>query len=457
MPYDLAIQNGEIVTPHGRYRANIGVEDGNIATITSAALEATELIDASGLQVLPGLIDSHVHFRDPAYPEKEDFYTGTAAAAKGGITTVFEMPTSDLAVTTRERFLRRRAILEPKAVIDFAMYGAAGTNPDELPGLAAAGAIAFKTFLCPPMPGREQNWAGAYALTSSEMLTIFQAVAATGRLGCVHAEDRGLIHTLTDRALAKGLGPIETYLATHPTVAEVDPVQRAIRYAREAGMRLHVLHITSAEAIGLVLAARGIGQPVTMEAVPLYLFFSREDLPVLGPLGRFVPGVQSSDDRAALWAHLQKGDVDTVSSDHASYTREDIEVGWGGEGIGHAGYASIEHDSLLLLNEVHGGRLTLEGLVQVMAEGPARLYSLYPRKGTIRVGSDADFTLIDMQRSTIIRGAEMVSKAKFTVYEGRPVTGMPVHTIVRGTCVMRHGEVVGRPGYGQLVTPGGDA
>ena len=111
---------------------------------------------------------------------KEDFYTGTSAAAKGGITTVFEMPTSDLAVTTRERFLRRRTILEPKAVIDFAMYGAAGTDPDELPGLADAGVIAFKTFLCPPMPGREQNWAGAYALTSSEMLTIFQAVAATG-------------------------------------------------------------------------------------------------------------------------------------------------------------------------------------------------------------------------------------------------------------------------------------
>jgi dihydroorotase-like cyclic amidohydrolase len=289
------------------------------------------------------------------------------------------------------------------------------------------------------------------------MLTIFQAVVATGRLGCIHAEDRGLIHTLTDKALAEGLGPIETYVATHPTVAEVDPLQRAIRFAREAGMRLHVMHITSAEGIGLILAARAAGQPVTMEVVPLYLFFSREDLPVLGPMGRFVPGVQTRDDRAALWAHLQRGDVDTVSSDHASYTRQDIEDGWNGEGIGHAGYASIEHDVLLLLNEVNEGRLTLERVVQVMAEAPARLYSLYPRKGTIRVGSDADFTLVDMQRRMVIRGADMVSKAKFTIYEGRTVQGLPVYTIVRGRCVLRNGEIVGQPGYGQLVTPGGDA
>ena len=160
MSYDLAILNGEIVTPRGRYRANLGIQDGRIAAISDGPLEASESVDASGLQVLPGLIDSHVHFRDPAYPEKEDFLSGTAAAARGGVTTVFEMPTSDVAVTTRERFRRRRAILESKAIVDFGMYGAAGTNSDDLADLAEEGAIAFKTFMCPPLPGARRTGPG---------------------------------------------------------------------------------------------------------------------------------------------------------------------------------------------------------------------------------------------------------------------------------------------------------
>ncbi len=455
MSYDLAIQNGEIVTPRGRYRASLGIEGGRIAAIADTPVEASEVVDASGLLVLPGLIDSHVHFRDPAYPEKEDFLTGTAAAARGGVTTVFEMPTSDVAVTTRERFRRRRAILEPKAIVDFGMYGGAGTNPDDLADLAEEGAIAFKTFMCPPMPGREQNWAGVYALTSPELYTIFRAVAATGRLGCVHAEDRLLVQALQAEATAAALGPIDAYLATHPRVVEIDPVQRAIRYAREVGMRLHIVHITSREAVELVLRARAAGQPVSVEVVPLYLFFAREDLPELGPLGRLVPSIQSAADREALWGYLARGDVDTVSSDHAAMSREDIEAGWSGRGVPHAGYASIEHDSLLMLTEAQRGRLSLERLVAVMSENPARLYGLYPRKGAIRVGADADLTLVDPDRHAVIRGAEMQSKVKFTVYEGWEVHGLPVYTFVRGTCVMRDGAVIGRPGHGQLVRPAG--
>lgn len=453
MAFDLAILNGEIVTSRGRYRANVGVQDGKIAAIATVAVEASEVVDASGLHVLPGLIDSHVHFRDPAYPEKEDFTSGTRAAAKGGIATVLEMPTSDIAVTTAERFHRRREILEQKAIVDFGMYGAAGTNPDDVPGLAAAGVVAFKTFLCPPHPGREQNWAGAYATTTSQVLTIFEAIAATGRLGCVHAEDRELAYTLDARARAEGLDRIDAYLAAHPTLVEVEPVHRAVRFAREAGMRLHIVHITSGEAIQFVLRARSDGQPVSMEVVPLYLFFSREDLRRLGPMGRFIPGVKAATDREALWTHLQRGDVDVVSSDHAAFTREDIEAGFGGKGAAHAGHASIEHDSSLMLTQVNHGRLSLERLVEVMAERPAQLYGLYPRKGAIQLGSDADFTLVDLKKCAVIRGSEMQSKTKFTIYEGWEVRGVPTHTIVRGKCVMRDGSVVGRPGYGQLVKP----
>jgi allantoinase len=453
--FDLAILGGEIVTPRGRYRANLGVRDGAIAAISGEQLEADETVDASGLQVLPGLIDCHVHFRDPAYTDKEDFTSGTRAAAKGGVTTVLEMPTSDVAVSTVERFERRRRILEQKAVVDFGMYGAAGAYPDQVAGLAAAGAVAFKTFLCPPHPGREQNWDGVWAVSTPDLLAIFRAIAATGRLGCVHAEDRELTYRLHEQARAEGLDEIDCYLAAHPTVVEVGPVFRAIRLAGEAGMRLHIIHVTSEEGLELALKARAGGQPVSLEVVPLYLFFSRDEVRELGPLGRLIPGVKSAEDQAALWRHLERGEVDVVSSDHAAFTRDDIMGGFGGKGLAHAGYASVEHDPLLLLTEVNRGRLTLERLVQVMAEGPARLYGLYPRKGAIQIGSDADLTLVDLQRRAVIRGAEMESKTKFTIYEGWEVQGVPTATFVRGRRVMDNGEVIGRPGYGQLIRPVG--
>jgi allantoinase len=453
MRVELAILDGEVVTPRGRYRANVGVSGGKIVAVTTEAIEGAEVVDARGLQVLPGLVDCHVHFRDPAYTEKEDFTSGTRAAAKGGITTVLEMPTSDFAVATVELFERRRAILEPKAVVDFAMYGAAGTNPDDIPRLAEAGVVAFKTFLCPPHPGREQNWAGTYAVTTTDLLAAFRAVASTGRLSCVHAEDRELAYALYQQAQAQGLDEIGAYLAAHPTVVEIGPLQRAIRLAREAGARLHVIHITSAEGIDLVLEARARGQEVSMEVVPLYLFFSRDEVPELGPMGRLIPGVKQASDREALWKHLARGDVDVVASDHAAFSREDILGGFAGQGAPHAGYASIEHDSLLMLTQASRGRVTLERLVEVMSERPARLYGLYPRKGAIQPGADADLTLVDLQKRSVIRGAEMESKSKFTIYEGWEVLGMPVRTIVRGKTVMRDGQVVGQAGDGQLVRP----
>jgi dihydroorotase-like cyclic amidohydrolase len=166
-----------------------------------------------------------------------------------------------------------------------------------------------------------------------------------------------------------------------------------------------------------------------------------------------VPAIQSAEDRDALWQHLARGDVDTVSSDHAAMSREDVEAGWSGRGVPHAGYASIEHDALLMFREAQRGRLSLERLVAVMSENPARLYGLYPRKGAVRVGADADLTLVDLSRRAVIRGAEMQAKVKWTVYEGWEVHGLPVYTFVRGTCVMRDGAVIGRPGHGQLVRP----
>ncbi len=453
LTYDLAIVNGRIVSPRGSFDANVGVRGGRIATITHDDIRGTETIDASSLLVLPGLIDCHVHFRDPAYTEKEDFTSGTRAAAKGGITTVLEMPTSDVAVSTAELFERRRAILEPKAVVDFGMYGAAGTNPEDIPRLAEAGAVAFKTFLCPPHPGRERNWAGVYAVTTTDLLAAFRAVASTGRLGCVHAEDRELAYALHRQATAQGLDELDAYLAAHPAIVEIEPLKRAIRFAREAGMRLHVIHITTAEGIELVLAARREGQAVSMEVVPLYLFFSRDDVRRIGPMARLIPGVKSAEDQAALWTQLQRGAVDVVASDHAAFTRQDIEGGFSGQGASHAGYASIEHDSLLMMTQVSQGRLTIERLVDVMSERPAMLYGLYPRKGAIQIGSDADFTLVDLTRHSTVKGAEMEAKVGFTIYEGWQVEGAPVRTIVRGNTVMNNGRVVGNPGDGRLVRP----
>jgi dihydroorotase len=454
MQHDLAIVNGTVVTSGGRFTANLGVQGGKIAVISTSALDAAETIDAAGLHVMAGVIDAHTHFRDPAYPEKEDFTSGTSAGAAGGVTTVLEMPAADVGTSNVERFHKRRAILAQKAVIDFGLYGASGQdNIPDIPGLAEAGAIAFKSILREPYPAREVNFFGMKVTDDGALYQVTRAVAATGRLWTFHAENEWIVEAL-EAALPRSEREDPMWFAhVRPDIVEEEATRKALLFARATGPRAHMVHITTASAVRAIAEAKAEGRAVSAEACIGHLMLTEESLRTQGILGRTTPRLRTAEDQAALWEGLRRGWVDTIASDHASYTIHDMDQGWDGRGAATAGYAGIEHMLPLVLTRALAGELTLEQVTRAMSENPARLFGLWPRKGAIQVGADADLVLVDTRRRWHIDQREMVSKAKLTPFDGWEATAAPVMTLVRGRVVMADGKITAQPGYGQFLTP----
>lgn len=454
MRHDLAIANGTVVTAGGRFAANLGLLDGKIAAISTAALDAAETIDATGLHVLAGVLDAHTHFRDPAFPDKEDFTSGTRAAAAGGVTTVLEMPAADVGTSNAARFEARRAILAAKAVVDFGLYGAAGQdNIADIPGLATAGAIAFKSFLREPYPDRQANFHGMVVTDDGALYRVTGAVAATGRLWTFHAENEEVVEALMAELPEFERDDPMWFARVRPDIVEEEATRKALQFARAAMARAHMVHITTASAVRAIAEAKAAGQAATAEACIGHLMLTEEALRTQGILGRTTPRLRTAEDQAALWEGLRRGWVDTIASDHASYTVHDMERGWEGRGAATAGYAGIEHMLPLVLTRAQAGELTLEQVTRAMSENPARLFGLWPRKGVIQVGADADLVLVDTGRRGRIDQREMVSKAKLSPFDGWQVTAVPVLTMVRGCVVMADGKVGGQPGYGQFLTP----
>jgi allantoinase len=456
---DLAIVGGEITTSTWHARGTIGIKDGRIALITEGQVDATHSIDAVGLVVIPGVIDAHTHFRDPAYPEKEDFTSGTRAAAAGGVTTVMEMPMADVGVSTAKRFQRRLKIVKDKAVVDFALYGGAGEqNIDSIQALADAGAIAFKTFMREPYVARATNFEGTWAVDDGALYQIARSVAKTGLLWSVHAENYAII-TALQREVEKTTEPPgpDAFAAVRPPFVEWEAVAKLISFAEETGARLHIAHITTRRSIEEVKSAQHRGLSVTAEACLPHLMLTEQSIVQLGPLGRFTPRLRSVDDQRALWDGLGDGSVALIASDHASYTRQDVEEGWGGSNISPiavtAGSASIEFMLPLILTRAAQFSIPIQVVVAAMSERPARLLGVWPRKGAIQIGSDADLTLLDFDATGRLDASKMQSKAKISAFDGWEVRGAPRYTIVRGRPVMVRGEVVGYPGYGEFVSP----
>jgi allantoinase len=449
---ELALRNGIIVTPHSTYRATIGIEQGRIVAIGDNSIEAVENIDLGGKYVLPGLIDAHTHFRDPGFPELEDFTTGTRAAAKGGITLVYEMPTSLPGVDSVEVLISRAAQLETRAVVDFALY-AGGSNVKEVPSLAEAGAIAFKSRLRPPTPGREQAWAGQSVADDGAYLQILQTVAKTGRLACLHAENWQVKRTLYEQAERTQSVRPETIAQVNPPIVEADHVQRAILLAGFAGARLSLCHLANRTSLGMVRQAKDRGQSVYAEVSFENLLLTTADLE---RFGRYLPPyVTPPEDNEAIWRALEDGTLDHVASDHAPHSRQQIEQAW--ERPGEKAFGIVCNELLvpLILRRVNEGRFSLRKLARVMAEAPARNFGLYPRKGVIQVGSDADLTVVDLDRRGVVRSDELEAKTGFTMFDGEPLWGLPALTLVRGKIVMRDGHIIGNAGFGRWIRPAG--
>lgn len=453
---DLVIKGGKIVGADGIFPAGLGIHEGRIVVIGAEEHLplAAETIDAGGLLVLPGLIDPHVHLRDPGHTEREDWTTGSMAAALGGVTTLLDHPNSVPPVNRVANLREKVAIAGARSVVDFGLYGGAGeTNLEDIMPLAEAGVVAYKTFLFPYMD-RLDEFEGIFTTDDGALLDIFRAIAPTGLLSCIHAENYQLIAAATRKLKAQGLVSPAYHGPSHPLLAEEETTARAIRLARATGVRLHILHVSAGSVVDIISKAKAEGGvKVTAETCPHYLLLNEEQAASAGPYGLVSPPIRPEEERQSLWKHLLAGDIDTLGSDHAPHLASAKERGWENVFAAPSGAPSLETGLPLLLTEVHRGHLDLQTLVRLTSENVARMYGLYPRKGAIRVGSDADLTLVDPLLRRKVDRSKMVTKGRDTarLFDGWETVGAPVKVLVRGRSVMDQGRITVEPGYGRFV------
>jgi dihydroorotase len=428
---DLVIHGGVIVSPDAEIGASLAITDGAISAIGAREKmpPARETLDVSGLHILPGAIDVHVHFRDPGYVHKEDFESGTAAAAFGGVTTIFDMPNTIPTVATAEALAAKHHIAREKAYVDFGLYAVLGEESlNAIEELIDVGAIGFKLYM--------GNTFGRIATPSTgAMLELFERVAPTGKRISLHAETNSIMERRESRLRAAGRIDALAHLAARPDVVAVEAVARAAILAEWTGARIHVLHISSAAELRPLTEAKARGVDVTGETCPHYLMLSDADYARLGGVIRVNPPVREALNQAPLWAALRDGVIDMIATDHAPHaieekTRADI---WTVD----CGFPGVETQMPLMLTAIAEGHGTVRDYVRWSAENPAKAFGLFPRKGALIVGSDADLAIVDLARPWTIDDALIQSRAKISPWRGWRATALPIHTLVRGRFVMR--------------------
>ena len=456
----LLVRGGTVVSPRARGAADVLCEDGKIAAVLDPGAEtrADEVVDAAGLLVFPGFIDPHIHPRDPGDTHKEDFAHASRAAAVGGVTTLLVMPNAVPPVTDVASFRRRADEHGAVAHVDFGLWGLSlGTaNIGDLAGLFAEGAVAVKLFWGYALDRKSKRLVYNTAdrapedvippASTGEVLEIFQAIARVGGILAAHCEDRDILDVV-QRQLGHAPEAYADLKLARPDVAESSSVAVGIELARATGCHFHVCHISSARATHLVRLAQQDSLPVTAETCPHYLLFVAADCAGKDAAMKAYPPVRDVADREALWAGVADGTIASLGSDHAPHTLADKTQSFA---TAPAGMVAVETMMPLLFDQMSAGRITPERLCSVASEGTAKLYGLYPRKGVIQPGADADLVLVDPDAVWTIRGEELHSVQKHTPLEGREVRGMPVTTILRGSVVAKYREPVGEPG-GRLV------
>ena len=443
---DLIIANGTIVSADTAMRGSVAIKDGKVLAVGAdeAMPPARETFDASGLNVLPGAIDVHVHFRDPGYPHKEDWESGTAAAAFGGVTTVFDMPNTIPPTGTAEILAEKHAIAASKACIDFGLYGLLGDDTIEhVPALVKGGVIGFKCYM-------GNTFGKIPSPSTGAMLEAFEVVAATGKRISLHAETNSIMERRQERLTAAGRQDALAHIASRPAVVAIEAVSRAAILAEWTGARIHILHISSAEELRPLREAKARGVDITGETCPHYLMLSADDYHRFGGIIRVNPPVREARNQEPLWAAIADRTIDLIATDHAPHTpeektRNDI---WAVD----CGFPGVETQMPLMLTEVNNGRLSICDYVRLSSFNPAKIWGLYPRKGAIVPGADADIALVDLAREHVISDAALQSRSKISPWEGRRIKGLPLHTLVRGRFIMKNRKLVdGVRGYGRSV------
>ena len=425
---DLIIRGGSVVTSSGVNVADIAVTEGRITAMeTALGLTGADEIDASGLHVFPGGIDSHVHFNEPGRTEWETIATGSAALAAGGYTTFVDMPLNNLPVTIDSAaFDLKLAAATRSSIVDFGLWGGlVPGNLDHLAELAERGVTGFKAFMCP---------SGIDEFPACDDFTLLEGMRRIAQLGSillVHAEDPRTVETVAQNATGTGA---RDFVRSRPPQAELEAIARAVAVAAETGCRLHIVHVSTARGADIIREARAGGVDVSGETCPHYLLYVEDDLERLGGIGKCAPPFRTTLDRDGLWTHLSQGGLAMVVSDHSPSTLE-LKQGenffqiWGGI----SGCQSTRQ--LLLARD----RLDLPAIAAVTATNVARRFAL-ARKGEVSVGFDADLWLVDLAHEDTVRRTDLLYRNQFSAHEGQPIRGRTMRTIVRGRTVFAGGK-----------------
>ena len=464
MDVALLLTGGRLATPEGEIRGSVAVDDGRIVGIVpagEAGPNAQRTVDVAGALVLPGLIDTHTHARDPSVDRREDFGTATAAAAAGGITTILEMPISSPAVSDGAIWRRRFSLVQPKAHVDFGLYGGAGAdNLDAIEGLAEAGAVGYKTFRTPRPVGREQEFVGLVATEAPEYLAALGAVARTGLVSVVHAEDPQLL--LAREATLRGRGvPGEepagamVHARWRPPIVEESSVAQSLELARAAGARIQIAHASTPHAVDLVTRARADGVAATVETCPHYLFLDETALELHGGFAKINPPLRRTELVDGLWERVRAGEVDVIGSDHSPFLPEEKLPPDGDVWKALPGAPGLEAMLPLLLTAIEDGRLRLEQLLALTSGNAAAIFGL-PAKGRLAVGADADLAIVETGGPWRLDPSTWLTRSRGTaaIWAGREVRGRVRSTWVRGECVWDAAtETLGSAGWGRVVRP----
>lgn len=440
---DLVLTRAKAYLNHDLVDCSLAIDDGRVSRIGKEPTmpKAESRMDLTGLLVLPGLIDAHVHLRDEGKFYKEDFCSGTAAAAAGGFTTVLDMPNNDPVTMSAETMRRRITTAKNRILVDVGFYSEFPNDLHEMGRIAKEGAIAFKLYMTEQVGGLNID-------DDEALLRAFDTIRKLRTLIAVHAEDRESLGSAIRKLKRMGRNDIDAHLEAHSERVEVKAVERVLAIAEKTKANVHFCHVSTGKGLTAICEKKRLAASITCETTPHNLCLSADDLRKIGTLGVTVPPVRTRNHMVALWKAVRNGCIDILASDHAPHTLEEKqrETVWNVK----AGIPGLETTLPLLLTEMKRRRLSVGDVVRLMAEKPAELFKL-KGKGRLKEGNRADLTVVDTKRKFKIDASKFQSKAKYSPFDGWQAEGKPVKTFVKAQLVMDEGQIVSQPGSGEII------
>lgn len=445
---DLCFINARILTQDGLIEGGLTVDNGVITKIGAESKlgMAEKTVDIGGKIIAPGLVDLHVHFREPGFTQKEDFLTGTRAAAAGGVTTVVDEPNNKPVTNSLETIKSKMDIIRDKAYVDYSLQMA--TYADKMDEISKAREYGVKTF--PVFDELGDKPTGME--NTGVLLETLKRIKEVNGLALLNCRESDLVINTMNRVKKEGKNTLSDYMAHFPHVAESSGGAKRILLAHETGVQAHFREVSTAETVEMLRSMKGYMDTITAEVRPDHLFLNIENTRSLGPFAQQWTPLRTEKDSEALWRALNDGTVNVIASDHATHALYEKERGLEDIWKSPPGLPAIESMLPLLLTAVNRGNLGLEILFQCASANPAKVMRLYPRKGAIKVGSDADLVVIDLKKEYVIKGENSKAKTHWTPYEGWKVTGSVEETYVRGMETYIEGEIVGEPGQGEYLS-----